>query len=179
MSVTPEIMSKFVKSAASRLSGSWVIIGGSVLHLLNISARTTEDIDVAGPQTATQAEILSLMEISQSLGLPVEAINQAGAFFLHKIHDWENKLILVHKEKKASIYRPNLELYWRLKIARLSESDLEDCLRYLDYTVLHGEPFDPQSLMRICGDPVKSSELSTRRAKLIAAIKAHLKVDES
>ncbi|MEI6399611.1 MAG: hypothetical protein WCO71_12655, partial [Pseudomonadota bacterium] len=121
-------------------------------------------------------DILTLMEISQSLGLPIEAINQAGAFFLHKIQNWENKLILVHKEQKASIYRPNLELYLRLKIARLSESDLEDCLRYLDYTILHGEPIDPQSLMRICGEPVQSPELTARRAKLIAAIKTQTKV---
>ena len=172
-------MSKFVKSAAARLSGSWVIIGGSVLHLLNISARTTEDIDVAGPQTATQADILTLMEISQSFGLPVEAINQSGAFFLRTIHDWENKLILVHKEKNASIYRPNLELFLRLKLVRLSESDLEDCLRYVDYTVLHGEQIDPHGLLRICGEPVQSPELTARRAKLIAAIKTHTKVDGS
>ena len=173
MSITSELMSKFVKSAATRLSGSWVIIGGSVLQLLNISARTTEDIDVAGPQTATQADILTLMEISQSLGLPIETINQAGAFFLHKIENWEKKLILVHKEGKASIYRPNLELFLRLKIARLSESDLEDCLRYMDYTVQHGEPIDPPILLRLCGEFVPSPELAGRRATLIAAIKIH------
>ena len=173
MSITPEIMSRFVKSAAARLSGSWVIIGGSVLQLLDISTRTTEDIDVAGPQTATQADIFTLMEISQSLGLPIEAINQAGAFFLHKIENWQKKLILVHKEKKASIYRPNLELFLRLKIARFSESDLEDCLRYLDYTVQHGEPVDPQGLLRLCGESVQSPELAGRRATLIAAIKTH------
>ena len=93
MSISPEIMRNFVAVAADQLKGSWVIIGGSVLHLLNIAARQTEDIDLAGPLTSTQAESLKLMELAESLGLPVEAINQAGAFFLYKIPGWDRKLI--------------------------------------------------------------------------------------
>jgi hypothetical protein len=88
MSISQEILRRFVSAAADQLHGTWVIIGGSVLNLLNIAARQTEDIDLAGPATSTQAETFKLMELAESFGLPIEVINQAGAFFLHKIPGW-------------------------------------------------------------------------------------------
>lgn len=172
MSISPEIMRNFVAVAADQLKGSWVIIGGSVLHLLNIAARQTEDIDLAGPLTSTQAESLKLMELAESLGLPVEAINQAGAFFLYKIPGWDRKLILVHKGLTGSIYRPNLELFFELKLARLTEADMNDCLNYLEYSLKNVEAFDPKVLLKLCETRITLVEKTQYKEKLSEAIRS-------
>jgi len=58
---------------------------------------------------------LVLMEIAAELGLPIEAINQAGAYVL-------------------------------LKLSRLTETDLDDCQRMLEYAWDHGEAVDRSRL---------------------------------
>lgn len=131
--LTAKALERFVKVAGERLSGDWVLMGGSVLLGLGIEQRVTHDIDVAGPRTATQEDTLVLMDIAEELGLPVEAINQAGAFFLHKQRGWEEQLVPLHTGTNATIFRPNATLYVRLKLARLSESDLQDCLAMLAF----------------------------------------------
>jgi len=131
-SIDVKIIRKFVERAAEKLPGEWVIMGGSVLPLLGKQIRVTQDIDVAGPKAATMEHTLKLMEIAEELGLPPEAINQAGAFFLHRIPNWKNHLIPVIKGKKGTFYRPDLWLFIRLKISRLTESDLSDCIHILD-----------------------------------------------
>lgn len=170
MSITSSIMKKFIEAAGERLSGSWVVIGGSVLHLLNVESRQTEDIDLAGPLDATQADILAMMEIAEGFGLPIEAINQAGAFFLHRIANWQNKILKVHQGSKGTIFRPNLELFFELKLGRLSDADVVDCLNYLQYAVEHKELFNAKNLRVLCekylGDPLKAA----RVRKLITAI---------
>lgn len=123
-------MQEFLKLAGSRLKGDWVLLGGTVLPVLGIDYRVTVDIDLANRDQDT-SQTLELMNIAEDMGLPVETINQAGSFFLYRIPDFENKLELLHKGKSATIYRPNLELYFQLKIERLSESDTQDCLEYL------------------------------------------------
>ncbi|MFM8269421.1 MAG: DUF6036 family nucleotidyltransferase [Pseudomonadota bacterium] len=123
---------KFVEMAVEKLPGDWVIMGGSVLPLLGKQIRVTQDIDVAGPKNSTLEHTLKLMEIAEELNLPPEAINQAGAFFLNRIPHWKNHLILVAKGKKGAFYRPDLWLFIRLKISRLSESDLSDCIHMID-----------------------------------------------
>lgn len=174
MSISRSIMEQFIHAAADQLSGRWVIIGGAVLHLLNVSTRQTEDIDLAGPINATQADILTLMSLAESLGLPVEAINQAGAFFLHKVNGWEAKLILIHKGSAGEIYRPNLELYFELKFARLTESDTEDCLSYLRYALSHKEPFDARTLIDLCKHKIQKPEKQKYKERLMAELNSLL-----
>lgn len=151
-------MQRFVQAAGERLSGNWVIIGGAVLPLSGIEHRVTVDIDIAGPVKSTQAEMLILMEISENLGLPIEAVNQAGAFFLHKIPNWEESLVEIHRGKKATIFRPNVNLFIRLKIARLSEADLEDCLVFLEFARAKGEFIDTKTLQRAIEKHLKNAE---------------------
>jgi hypothetical protein len=170
MSISSHVMRKFVIAAAEELNGVWVIIGGSVLHLLDISDRQTEDIDLAGPIGSTQEESLKLMELAESFGLPIEAINQAGAFFLRKIDGWENKIIEVHQGSKATIYRPNLELFFELKLARLTEADVMDCISYLDYTVKHKEFFDRVILTQLCESKITLAEKQKYKARLLNSI---------
>lgn len=125
-------LNRFLQLAGLRLHGDWVVIGGSVLQLVGAGYRVTNDIDLAGPENATQKDSVILMEIAEELGLPVEAINQAGAFFLSKIPHWKKMSVLHYEGKNADFYRPNSTLFLLLKIPRLSESDLTDCLKFME-----------------------------------------------
>lgn len=136
------MLKRFVRLAADELRGDWVIIGGTVLPLLGIMHRTTVDIEIAGPEDTGQEQIVVLMEIAERLGLPVEAINQAGAYFLRKIDGWETMLEILRKGKKAIVYRPDVTLFILLKLQRLTESDLSDCLEFLRFAAKQNEPLD-------------------------------------
>jgi hypothetical protein len=79
------------------------------------------------------------MTLAEKLSLPVEAINQAGAYFLHKIKDFEKYLVLVKETDSIKIYRPHLFLYLQLKLLRLSETDLQDCEQFVRWCQSSGE----------------------------------------
>lgn len=143
-----KLLRRFLTLASDRLRGDWVLMGGAVLPLLGIEQRVTFDIDVAGPRDAGADQLLALMEIAERLGLPVEAVNQAGAYFLQRIDGWEERLVPVHEGKLARFFRPDVTLFWLLKIARLTESDLADCLALLVYARGHGEQPDARRLKR-------------------------------
>jgi hypothetical protein len=113
-----------------------------------------------------------MMEIAEGFGLPIEAINQAGAFFLHRIANWQDKILKVHQGSKSTIFRPNLELFFELKLGRLSDADVVDCLNYLKYTVDHKEPFDAKNLRVLCEKYLGDSLRTVRISKLIAALEA-------
>lgn len=132
MSLDNKTLKKFLEIAGEKLSGDWILIGGTVLPVLGIHHRATVDIDFVSKNK--KEETLKLMEIADELGLSVETINQAGAFFLYQVPNFEDELILLYKGSRAKIFRPNLLLYLKLKIKRLSESDFLDCVEYIKYS---------------------------------------------
>jgi hypothetical protein len=135
-------LKKFISTAGDRLKGNWVLVGGTLLHALEEDYRSTTDIDVVGIDAPDQGETLKLMEIAGELDLPVDSINQAAAFFLLKIPHFKDHLIPLHRGKKAVIFRPDVELYIRLKAARMKETDLDDCLAYLKGAKTRNEKVD-------------------------------------
>lgn len=137
-----EALSTFLALALQRLEGDWILIGGAVLPLLGIDYRTTVDIDIVGPPGATQEQTLVLMAIAEELGLPVETINQAGAYFLRRQEGVGEQLLPLARSAKTTIFRPTATLYVLLKLSRLTETDLEDCQRMLAYARDHGEPVE-------------------------------------
>ena len=145
-SIDHTLLMRFVTLAVERLEGDWVVLGGTVLPLLGIEHRVTLDIDVAGPQTAGNRDLLTLMGIADELGLPVETINQAATFFLHRVPDWANLLVPVQTGAKARVLRPNATLFMLLKLERLSEADLSDCLQMLGFAKRTGEVVDAARL---------------------------------
>lgn len=142
--ISSKISKRFLELAAKELKGDWVVMGGTVMILLGVKERFTVDIDLAGPKTATQAETLKLMTIAEKIGLSPEAINQAGAFFLNRIPHWEDNLVPVLKTKHFSLSRPNAFLFLQLKLGRLTESDLSDCLNMLKI-----EPLTPKQAQKL------------------------------
>ncbi len=130
--INSKLMKKFIAKVLTNLEGEWVIIGGTVLSLLGIDERVTMDIDmVAINNKQSNSQSIKLMEIAESLGLPVEAINQAGEYFLSKVDGFQDHLILFAESRKCKIYRPDAYLFLKLKLARSSETDLRDCMAFL------------------------------------------------
>ncbi len=167
------LVKRFAKLTADRLSGKWVIIGGSVLPLMGAGHRVTNDIDLAGPKQATQGDMIRLYEIAEELGLPIEAVNQAASFFIQKIPGWEKNLVAVCKGTKGVVFRPTVRLFVELKIRRLSETDLADCIKMLDLETLPRE--DGRDLVRQLGDLArqeKNEEKLNRSSTLLSRIEA-------
>ena len=169
--INKKILDKFLKMAGDRLSGDWILIGGCVLPVLGIDVRVTVDIDFIGKTPEQQTQMLELMNIVAELGLPVETINQAGAYYLTKIEGYDQHLCRLHKGKKATIYTPDLYLFLKLKLARFTESDYIDCLEYIDYS--KKQNID-STLIRKCKSLLKSklaaSDLCDRILQLIKAL---------
>ena len=138
-------MKKFIEIAAHQLEGEWVVIGGTVLPLMNIDLRVTVDIDLVNLDAKnSNLNSLKLMEIAESMGLPVETINQSGAYFLSKIEDAQEHLVLFKESKKCKIYRPDVYLFLKLKLTRLSQSDFEDCVAFVKKNPDEVEKFKKQ-----------------------------------
>ncbi len=167
------MLARFLRLAGDRLEGDWVMVGGALLPLLGVRHRVTLDIDIAGPQDARGEQSLILMEIAEQLGLPVEAINQAAAFFLRRIEGWQDNLILLHRGKNAAIYRPNVTLFLLLKLGRMSESDLADCLEFIKLGAGRGEKPDGARINQAV-KKMSRQALSAEKRKRIKALLAAL-----
>ena len=137
-----ECYQKFVNSVADEISGDWLIIGGSLLAILGAHQRVTADIDICPIEKMNNDLQLELMNLAIKCGLSIEAINPAADFFVKKIPNWKSSIVLLKKGQKGAIYRPSLELYFKLKLARCSESDLEDCLSFLTWYKKNNLAFD-------------------------------------
>lgn len=161
-----KLMREFLRLAGERLEGSWVLIGGTLLAALEAEYRATTDIDVVGIEEPDQRMMLKLMELASDLGLPIETINQAAGFFLLKIPDFKKHLLPLHEGKKAKIYRPDVFLYIQLKLGRLSDSDLEDCIAYLRLTRRRKEVQNPKKLTALISRELKKATSSDRKDRL-------------
>lgn len=133
--LNPKILNQFMELALKNLKGDWIILGGTLLPALGVEHRSTIDIDFVSKNESSNSQLLQLMEIAQSLGLPIETINSAAAYFLKKIPDYSERLILLKKSKDCSILRPTLDLYFELKISRALESDIQDILKMIEYCI--------------------------------------------
>jgi hypothetical protein len=148
---------QFLKLAGEKLTGHWVLMGGAVLPALNVDYRVTTDIDIVGLNNPSQTDTLKLMDLAAELDLPIESINQAGAYFLFKISNYSNHLILLHSGKNATLFRPDIFLYFQLKITRLTETDLSDCIRFLEVITQSNEAWDRHALEKIINHEIKKT----------------------
>ena len=136
--ITKYQYNEFLKFVTQEITSDWVIIGGSLLALLNAKSRSTTDIDICPLDEMTNENRLLLMNLAIKSGLPVESINPSADFFIRQIPNWKNSLILFKTGIKGNIYRPSLELYFKLKLSRASDSDIQDCVSFLEW---HKENF--------------------------------------
>jgi len=166
------LLKKFLKLAGDQLTGDWVLMGGTVLPLLGIHYRTTVDIDLVGTTEKQLTQNLKLMEIAETLKLPVETINQAGAYFLHKLPNFRDHLIVLHHGKHATLFRPDLELFIELKMDRLSDTDYHDCVEFIRYVKANNESFDHKRIIKKLTRELKMSENESKKKKLTSLIEA-------
>lgn len=115
-----------IEELTKTLRGEWVLIGGALLHYLDLTDRQTLDIDLAPVGRVNNEITLKALAVAEKMGLPPETINFAAEYFLKKQKNWKSELILIKKAKTCSLYRPSKRLFRQLKEARGTETDLLD-----------------------------------------------------
>ena len=161
--INSKLMEKFIAKVLAKLEGEWVILGGTVLILLGIDERVTMDIDMISINNKTSnTQSIKLMEIAESLGLPVEAINQAGEYFLSKVDGYQDHLVLYAESKKCKIYRPDAFLFLKLKLARASETDLSDCMAFLKHNEEEAKALKKE-LLKLIKTAIKTAPTDKQR----------------
>lgn len=133
MFLQSEVYREFLEVAETHLRGDWVLMGGALLPVLGREYRTTADIDLVPLGGDSNQNLGQTMELAERLGLPYEAINSAGAYFLAKIPEFEKHLVELSCGSETRILRPDVFLYVSLKISRLTDSDCEDCIQFIEF----------------------------------------------
>lgn len=167
-----KLLKRFLKQASSSLTGRWLLIGGTLLPAIGLDIRATIDIDLIGLGAKEKAQNLELMNLAEALGLSIESINQAAEFFLQKAGYTEADLIPLQTGKHCTIFRPSAALYLKLKVARLSESDLQDSIHYFQYCVKAGDDIDRASISSMLARELakQASEERKRGLGILAAL---------
>jgi hypothetical protein len=132
-----EAVRALLAEAERRLTGDWLLVGGALASIWFSPGRVTEVVDLIG-LGGTNAERLALMELASSVGLPVEAVNSAADYFVQKTPGWQAELEVLRATERMRILRPTPTLFVVLKIGRLTEQDLDDCLLLLDFAEREG-----------------------------------------
>src|SRR5712691_4763012 len=82
------------------------------------------------------------MELAVNCLVPIEAVNSAADFFVRRIDGWRDQLVELMRGSSAIIYRPSATLFLLLKLERMSEADLGDCLAMISHCAETGESID-------------------------------------
>jgi len=151
MSLDRERIDAILDAAADALEGDWLLVGGAAAATWFLPERVTEDVDLVSLR-GSQEDRLALLTLAERLGLSPEAFNSAADFFVHRIPGWATEMELLRQGRGARIHRPTVTLFILLKVGRLSEVDLDDCL----------------SLLRVA----RGADGSWDRVRLIAAVDA-------
>jgi hypothetical protein len=162
---------ELLRLAADQLEGDWLLIGGGAAAAWFSPARTTEDLDLIG-LGGTQAERFALMDFAVAAGIPVEAVNSAADFFVRRIPDWRDRIAVLVRGARGTIYRPDPTLFLLLKLGRLSAVDLEDCIRCLAHCREHAEVVDRERVRTALAATQTSDDaaLLDRRRQLTAQL---------
>lgn len=121
---------EWLASVADALEGRFLVAGGAAAAAWFSPARTTEDIDIVAIDGGN-TERLALLDHAAAAGLPIEAVSSTIDYFLRAIPDWREHLVEMHRGPRATVLRPDATLFLHLKLRRLSEADLGDCVALL------------------------------------------------
>lgn len=126
-------MKLLLKDLFKTIEGDWLLIGGALLHTLNLTDRETLDIDIVSIKGSTEEDQLRCIDIALKHGLPPDAINFASTIFVKKQKNWKEEIILLYEGKRGRIYRPSKKLFRNLKKSRATDIDLLDIELYESY----------------------------------------------
>jgi hypothetical protein len=154
-----------------QLEGDWVLVGGALAALWFSPDRVTEDIDLIALSEHPDRRY-ALMDFALAQELPLEAVNSAADFFLRRFPRWTEELELLHAGPAARIFRPTPTLFLLLKIGRMSEADLADCLGLLDLAANDGLAVDRARVLTHLAAlaPPESGRAALRREQLRKAL---------
>jgi len=164
-------LKKLIKNASDQLSGEWVLLGGTLLPYLGIDYRSTVDVDLVGMNNPDQKQAIILMDLAQDLGWPVESINQAAGYFLQKVKNFEDHLIVLQKGKSATIYRPDLYLFTVLKLGRCTHQDIDDCEEMIKFEGKNVDAGLKKNTKSVIEDAIKSTVKPETKAALEKLLK--------
>lgn len=166
------VLARFLQLAVQSLDGEWVLLGGTLLPAVGIKVRSTADIDLVGLSEREDAQNMDLMRLAEAVGLPVQSVNPAAGYFFKKSNYQKSDLIVFLKGGKAIVYRPNVKLYWTLKVARLTETDFEDCVHYYNHCI-KVDPVNGKDLQAVLAER-KKSETSAEQLKRLEQLETIL-----
>jgi hypothetical protein len=156
-----------IEAISDQLEGDWLLIGGALVALWLEPDRTTEDIDLIGMR-GEPAERYALLDFAARSGLPIESINSAADFFVQRIPGWREQVEVLRVGARGRILRPAPTLFLLLKIGRLSERDLADCLAAI---AASGSSLDRARVKAaLAALPPADAAGAERRARLLAAL---------
>ncbi len=130
-----------VDAAGRALTGEWLLVGGAAAAVWFDASRRTEDVDLIG-LAGTAEERIALMDFAVAAGLSPEVVNSAADYFVRRIPGWREAIEVLHRGPNATIYRPSPTLFLLLKIGRLSEKDLADCVELIAFARETGARID-------------------------------------
>jgi len=156
-----------VDAVCARLDGDWLVIGGAIAALWFEPRRTTEDVDIMGMQ-GRASDRMELFALAEQLELPIEVLNSAADFFVQRVADWRDHVVVFRQGARGRVFRPSATLFLVLKSRRLDERDLADCRALL----ATGEAFDRDRVLAALDrlPPARDPELAARRAELRALV---------
>lgn len=141
-----ERIEAILATAADRLQGEWLLVGGALVALWLEPRRVTEDIDLVSVSDSSDQRY-DLMLLAAEAGLSIEAVNSAADFFVRRIPGWQQEIVRYRSGAGAIIYRPTPTLFLLLKIGRLSEQDLADCRALLARARTDRLPLDARRVL--------------------------------
>ena len=159
--------------AVEWLEGDWLLVGGALAAVWFRPERRTEDIDLVDFTDGNSGR-LRLLELAEREGIPVEALNSAADYFVRRVPDWKEQVEPWLRGSRATLWRPTPTLFLLLKVHRLSEADLQDCLLLVDHCAVEGLAVDTARVGdEIAGLPAAdTSDLAGRRADLMERLEA-------
>ncbi len=95
-------ISGLLDQLGARLNGEWLLVGGALVSIWVEPRRVTQDIDLIG-LTGSPNERLDLMDAVFALGLPIEAVNSAADFFVHRIPGWRDEIEVLRRYSRCVV----------------------------------------------------------------------------
>jgi hypothetical protein len=162
-----ERLEGLLAAMVENLRGDWLLVGGALVALWLEPRRVTEDIDLVGLGGSSD-DRLDLMRFADAMDLPIEAVNSAADYFVRRVPGWERELELFRAGRQARIFRPSATLFLLLKIGRLSDQDLSDCLAMMALVRKEGLALDTPKLIASLDNLTDTGDATVlnRRAKL-------------
>lgn len=158
-----------IQAVADELEGDYLLIGGALVALWLEPDRTTENLDLIGMR-GEPSERYALLDFAARRGLPIESINSAADFFVQRIPGWREQVEVLRPGARGRILRPTHTLFLLLKIGRLSERDLADCLAAVA-AAGSGVALDRARVKAaLAALPPADAAGTERRARLLAAL---------